>query len=121
MGFHLHLDVGLVELVAGEALELVQLGLMLLVELGGDLSLDVFVLDEFLQRVAGFRVIVCHLLPEGLHVAVLCLLGGQLARLNFEHVADGDGLDEILRGRRLCGEGGGICKQKCGQPNGYRD
>ena len=50
MGFDLHLHVGLVELVAGKALELVQLGLMLVVELGGKLSLDVFVLDQLLQR-----------------------------------------------------------------------
>jgi hypothetical protein len=66
-------------------------------------------------------VVIDHLLPEGLHVAILCFLGGKLARLNFEHVADRDGLHEILSDRRLCGEGGGIQKERCGQPNGHRD
>jgi len=45
MGFDLHLYVGLVELVAGKTVKLVQLGLMLIVELAGKFDFDVFVLN----------------------------------------------------------------------------
>src|SRR3954452_6148066 len=87
------------EVLAIRALELVELALMRAVERRRKGRLHLAAADEALEFAAGLGVVGHHLLRKSFLLRVALLLG-KLARLDLEHVADGDFLDEVGGGRR---------------------
>jgi hypothetical protein len=70
---------------------------MLGIEGGGQHRLHLAAIDQGLEFARSLLVIRDHFLGERLGIDIRLFRQGELTRLNFEHIADGDLVYEVLR------------------------
>ena len=97
VGLNLHAGICGIELIGSELLKLVEFLLMLRIQTARQFRIDLA--DQRFQLISCFRMVCDHLLSESSDILVP-FLRCELARLDFEHVADGDLGHEVL-GRGL--------------------
>src|SRR5215207_3995812 len=104
MSINLAVDVAPIEFVLGKPLQLVEFGLLVLIQSRRKLGVDVIVSDKCLKLVGSLRVVVDHALAKGLHSVKLRPISGKSPRLDLEHIASGNLLDKLVRWKRWFGK-----------------